>query len=355
MLRGIRRAFHDSGTTIKNFFYWMPTATKNIIVGTPSSLSHFKSWALSFRGGITFAGLAGLILFPILFPNNYYILLLINAIIYAILAASWDFLAGIAGQVSFGHSAFLGIAGFTTAILISSYNFEPFLALLFGAIMAMLFGLLIGIPCLRLKGPYFALGTLAFSVILFSLFLSSGWPIKQIAGLPKLGTHIEIFFIMLGFMLLSFAFLHIIASSRFGTILKSIRDDETCAEASGINTTKYKLVAFAISAFVAGIAGALLVMVNTTAEYSLFGSLFSFYAIVMASIGGIGTITGALIGALLFQIVSELVKNLPFLPSEGQNLILPVVLIMVILAAEMGILNPLINNFKKLWDLLRGK
>jgi len=354
MLKEIRRAFHDSGAAIKNFFYWVPQATKHVIDETPSSLGHFKSWALSFRGGITFVSLIGLILIPLITQNNYYTTLLIYAMIYAILAASWDFLAGIAGQVSFGHAAFLGIAGFTTAILISSYNCPPLLALLIGAITAMLFGLLIGIPCLRLKGPYLALGTLAFSIILFRLFMSSGWPIKQISGLPKLSSQINIFFIILGFMLLTFAFLHIITSSRAGKILKSIRDDEICAEASGINTTKYKLLAFAVSAFVAGIAGALMVMVNTTAEYGLFDSQYSFYAIVMACIGGIGTISGAIIGALLFQIISLISGYLPFL-GEAQLLILPIVLLIVILAAEMGVLNPLIDNLKKLYDLLRRR
>jgi len=354
----IWRALDNSGAAIKNFFPWVPKATKNFFKEIPSSMGRFKSWILSFRGGITVVSLTGLMLFPVLTQNSYYTIVILTAMIYAILGASWDFLAGYAGQVSFGHAAFFGIAGYATAILITDQSFSWVLALFSGAFIALLFGLLIGIPCLRLKGPYLALATLAFSLILFNLFMMPSFPYggsDGIAGLPSFYPILTRFFIILGFMLFTLAVLHIIASSRTGTILKSIRDDETCAEASGINTTKYKLFAFMISAFFAGIAGALYTLSFRAVSPAVYQPIYSFYAIIMAAIGGIATISGAVIGAFFFIVLTEiLTRYIPFI-GESALLIFSIILIIVILMADMGIMNPIIDNFKKLYDLIRRR
>ncbi|NVM28510.1 MAG: branched-chain amino acid ABC transporter permease [Candidatus Helarchaeota archaeon] len=358
MRKKIRRSLYNSGMAAKNFVSWLPKATKNSISEIPSSLGRFKSWLLTFRGGITIASLIGLILIPVLTGKDYWTFLLITAMIYAIFAASWDFLAGYAGQVSFGHSIFFGVAGYTTAILIKYSGYSWLLALFIGAIVAVLTGLIIGIPCLRLKGPYLALVTLAFSIILFTLFMMPDFPYggsDGISGLAAISSEwIGLFFIILGFMIFSFISLHAIGDSKTGTILKSIRDDETCAEASGINTTKYKLLAFMISGLFAGIAGGLFVLTNRAVNPAIYQPLYSFYAIIMAAIGGIATISGAIVGSFLFVLLSEfLSRYTPF--GASALLIFAFILIVIIVLADKGVLNPLLDNLKKSYNFLKEK
>ena len=364
MSKEIRRAFYNAGRAINNFFFWVPKATKHFFEETPSSLAHFKSWLLSFRGGLTVVSLIVLMLIPAFIQLDYYMSILIDALIFAILAASWDFLAGVAGQVSFGHAGFFGLGGYLTAIYFKYSGYPWPLALLVGAIIALLFGLLIGVLCLRLKGPYFALGTLAFALILNLLFTMDDFPYGGTDGISWTTSiapnKVIIFFIMLGFMLLTFVFLHAVVSSRTGTILKSIRDDETCAGASGINTTKYKLLAIAISAFFAGLAGAIYVLFYKGVNPAVYGANWSFYAIIMAALGGISTISGAIIGAFFFVILRLILTDylnilLPFINENWALAIFSLILVGVILAAKQGIMNPIIDNLKKLYDLTRRR
>ncbi len=293
-------------------------------------------------------------IFPLIFESAYWMYVFTIAMIFSIFAASWDFLAGIAGQVSFGHALFLGIAGYSTAALIKFYGFPWFISLLIGTVVAVGFGLIIGIPSLRLKGPYLALGTLGFSLILYQLFYTGNFlgGTEGISSLPPVSSDpTVIFYIILAFMLLSFIVLHVSTDSKFGTILKSIRDDETCAAASGINTTKYKLFAFMISGFFAGLAGGLLTLVNTAVNPAYYQPLYSFYAIIMAAIGGIATISGSINGAFLFMILTELLRDF----GEWSLLIFAIILILIIRFADRGIMNPTIERLKEFWDYIRRK
>jgi len=227
------------------------------------------------------------------------------------------------------------------------------IALFIGAGYAVLFSLLIGIPCLRLKGPYLALGTLAFSLILWNLFLTGTWlgGTEGISGLPSIGNIFAIFYIIAAFMVGSLVSMRAIVDSRLGTILKSIRDDETCADASGINTTVYKLIAFMISGFFAGIAGALFVLNTRAVNPAVFQTLYSFYAIIMAAIGGMVTIYGSVIGAFLFTVLSELLRPL----AAAAVLIFAAVLILIIRFADEGVMNPFLERVQDLWDLIRRR
>ena len=357
MMKKLRRSVNDVRVGIRNFVKWLPKSVKHIYLEIPSSLRRFKLWMFSVRGGMTIAAFFGLIL--ISFLSSDYIIsgILITSMIYAIFAASWDLLAGYAGQVSFGHSVFFGLAGYFTAAFVKFYGYPWIIALLIGAIASVGFSLLIGIPCLRLKGPYLALGTLAFSLILFNLFMMgelSDWlgGTEGISGLPAMTPSVRItFFIVLGFLVCSFVIMRIVVNSKLGTVLKSIRDDETCAEASGINTTKYKLVAFMISGFFAGIAGALFTLVSRAVNPAFYQPLYSFYAIIMASIGGVASISGSILGAFLFQGLSELLRPL----AATAFLIFATVLILIVRFAEEGVMSPLAERLEQLWDLVRRR
>lgn len=341
--------------------------------------SYLKSWAKSFTGGITLFFLLMLGILPFLSTNEKFLRVFLPnftlAMIFAIFAASWDLLTGISGQISFGHAIFFGISGYICAYLMKHQDFSTppqiVLAIIIGALGAVIFGLVIGIPCLRLKGPYLALGTLAMSLILLKVFLMGSlepwlYGSEGIYALPSLTKDpVKEYFILFISMIVSFIIIIQISKSKFGTILKSIRDDETGADASGINTTKYKVYAFLLSALFAGIAGAFYALfigaVNPTGN---FGTLNSFFAILMASLGGIASISGSAVGAFFFILVGEYflvelgtieIGNLAIDIAPYKFAIFAVILMIIIRFAERGVLRPILEHLKDLWDLMLGR
>ncbi len=335
---------------------------------------YLKSWGTTFIGGLTILCLIILTVIPFLSNDLKYVYVFLPqftlAMIFAIFAASWDLLTGISGQISFGHAIFFGVAGYICAYFIDYQGFPTWVAIVLGSLGAVFFGLLIGIPCLRLKGPYLALGTLAFSLILLKLFLQGSlahifFGSEGISGLPSLSDDPIIeYFIIFIFTIISFIVIIQISKSKLGTIFKSIRDDETGADASGINTTKYKVIAFMISAFFAGLAGTFYALYNTAVNPTgNFGTLNSFFAILMASLGGLTTITGAALGAFFFifleYILIEIgvieIGNLIIDVSLWKFAIFALILIIVVRFAERGILRPILEHLKDLWDVLMGR
>ncbi|MFX1390704.1 MAG: branched-chain amino acid ABC transporter permease [Promethearchaeota archaeon] len=330
---------------------------------------YLKSWVKSFTGGVTVFCLVILGLIPYLSQNESFINTILRqfslAMIFAIFAASWDFLTGIAGQISFGHAIFFGISGYITAYFSTPEygNFPIPLAFVVGVVGSVLFGLIIGIPCLRLRGPYLALGTLAMSLVLLRLFLmgslsdiffgSEGISDPAFKLSLVFDPIIEYFIIFISMVIVFIVIIHI-SKSKFGTILKSIRDDETGANASGINTTRYKVYAFMLSSLFAGIAGSFYATwagaVNPTGN---FGTVISFFAILMASLGGITTIRGSALGAFFFIFLEY---TLIAIGAELYvHLIFAIILIITIRFAEHGILRPILEHLKDLWDFLLGR
>ncbi|MHA1992283.1 MAG: branched-chain amino acid ABC transporter permease [Candidatus Hodarchaeales archaeon] len=333
-----------------------------------------KSWVTTFSGGLTLFCLIILVILPFLSANQNFIFYFLPhftlAMIFAIFAASWDLLTGISGQISFGHSIFFGIAGYLCAYLISYQNYPIWLAIIIGTLGATLFGLLVGVPCLRLKGPYLALGTLAVSLILLKLFLQGSlshifFGSEGISALPKLSDNPVIeYFIVFIFLIISMIVILQISRSKLGTIFKSIRDDETGADASGINTTRYKVIAFMISSLFAGLAGCFYALYNTAVNPTgNFGTVISFFAILMASLGGLTTITGAALGAFFFIFLEFIlieigviqIGTFAFDVNLWKFAIFAVILILVVRFAERGILKPILESLKDLWDVLLGR
>ena len=230
------------------------------VVGVPSYL---KDWALTFRGGVTLVCLFIFFIIPIFTQNAYYLEVIILALIYSIFAASWDLLAGYTGQVSFGHAIFFGISGYMVSAFLVFNNYSWWTSLIIGVIYAVVIGFFIGVVCLRLKGAYLALGTMTIGLMFMNLFKIGKlkdilWGDEGISNVPALSTNsIITYYVVLILMVISIITLIQITKSNMGTIFKSIRDDETGSEASGINTTKYKIIAFVISAAFAGLAGGL--------------------------------------------------------------------------------------------------
>lgn len=335
---------------------------------------YLKSWGTTFTGGLTIFCLIILIAIPFLSNDLKYVYVFLPqfslAMIFAIFAASWDLLTGISGQISFGHAIFFGIAGYICAYFIEYQGFPIWVAIVFGSLGAVFFGLLIGIPCLRLRGPYLALGTLAISLILLKLFLQGSlsdifFGSEGISGLPSISDDPIIeYFIIFIFTITSFIVIIQISKSKLGTIFKSIRDDEVGADASGINTTKYKVIAFMISAFFAGLAGTFYALYTTAVNpVGNFGTLNSFFAILMASLGGLATISGAALGAFFFIFLEYILIEIGVIEIGGLIIdvslwkfaIFAFILIIVVRFAERGILRPILENLKDLWDVLIGR
>ncbi|MFX1505931.1 MAG: branched-chain amino acid ABC transporter permease [Promethearchaeota archaeon] len=281
-----------------------------------------------------------------LVPGNTYLLkILALCAILAIVAASWDILVGYSGQMSFGHAIFWGLSAYLAFYLSSEFSylinnsflspilpFDPIVGMILGSLCSVVLAVLIGIVALRLKGPYLALVTLILPLIALQIVKTAPPEITGAEyGMPMIGALIiktnpnrEIdalnFFIfaMLVF-LIAIGMLMLIAYSRIGLIFNSIREDEEAAESLGINLSFYKILAFSISAFFAGIAGCLYAqhpMIRVVNPDPFFGSTISFGVIMYVVIGGIGSIVGGVIGAFLLTLLSELFLDSIFPASD---------------------------------------
>ncbi len=334
---------------------------------------YLKDWVVTFKGGITIACLAVLFIVPLLTQNEFYLEIMILAMIFSIFAASWDFLAGITGQVSFGHAIFLGLSGYAVSAMLVEFPFSPFVpwwgALLVGVLLSLIVGFIVGFICLRLKGPYLALGTMTIGVMLMNLFKIAEfkallWGDEGISGVPALSEDsVVVYIVVLILMIISMITMIQISKSNTGTILKSIRDDETGSESSGINTTKYKVIAFMISSFFAGLAGGLLAMYNRSVNPLIFQPLYSFLVLVMAAIGGIATISGSALGAFIYLLLSEALRGLEELGTTNPLIhaisdpafVFSIILILIIRFASEGILKSALERLKNFWDVLLGR
>ena len=295
-----------------------------------------------------------------------------------ILAASLNLVLGFLGQLSLGHCGFMAIGAYTAALLslaceraelFTKKEGAVFILILFGCIIAAgllsaLVGLLVGVPALRLKGDYLAIITLGFGMIIVNIInnlpfcgqdgLAQG---SAAASLYKnglgFGSKDKVAFIWVALLvtILCLTLMFMFIRSKYGRAIKAIRDDEIAASASGINTSYYKVFTFAYSAFFSGIAGALYACANATLSTSSFaftngGILNSTFVVVMVVLGGMGSITGSVVAAVIMFLVNYQIKNgtwVTALPASVQGifeypmLVYAIVLIVVILFRPKGI------------------
>lgn len=259
--------------------------------------------------GKTVAFFGILFLFCLYFiPIHPYVLRILTfSAIFAIYAASWDLLY-LAGQLNLGHGAFFGVAGYVAAILDLQLHLPSGVAIILGAIGGVICGLILGIPALRMRGPYLAILTLAFPVILtgvvFALPDITGGELG-LSGISSLSeSDLSVYYICLVVMLLSVLIMLKLADTRSsivrtGIVFKAMAEDEIAARTSGINTPRYKLLAFAVSAFFAGISGGLYVYVIKVAGPSTFHPLFSIHPVIWTIFGGAASIYGPVAGVFI--------------------------------------------------------
>jgi len=316
-------------------------------------LSRVRTLRLSTLAFI-FLAIGFMALVPVFFGGSrLYLNVFIFANVAAILAMSWDMLSGYTGQISFGHSVFFGIGGYTAALAGKELGLLPYMTIPLAGILAMVVGLLIAFPALRLKGPYLSLLTLIAAVgmdkvvrllprIFPSVFGSGaeGAIINDfLAGklIPIISRDPAItYWVSLAIMLAIAVVLVLIAKSRIGLAFEAIRDDEEAAEAAGLNIAKYKVLAFAISGFVGGISGSIYVHhLQSASPASVFNLQVGLEAVVASVLGGMGTILGPIGGAYILVIARDILLRPVF---EYRFLILFSLAFLILFIIPRGIL-----------------
>ena len=286
---------------------------------------------------VVFLFFSVLLLLPIFTQDPYLLRILVLTSIFAIFAASWDLLSGFTGQMNFGHALFFGVGAYTAALLNLHAHLPPWGSIPLGALGAVLAGLIIGIPCLRLKGTYLALTTLAFPIILMGILYAfpdiTGGELG-ISGLDRLArSRITNYYIAVGVMLVVCTIIWKITDSNTGIIFHAIREDELAVRSSGINTTRYKLLAFCLSGFFAGIAGGLYAHFMRMAGPSTLEISMSFQVVIWSVFGGIVTIYGP-VGAVF--ILHPLLEFFRFWP-EYRTLMFAMVILLILLYMPDGL------------------
>ena len=294
--------------------------------------------------------LLGLALYPYIGASGLQLFSATQLFIWVVLASNWNLIAGMTGYVDFGHAVFFGIGAYVMGILVtpSPLLFAPGLsfwqALPWAGLAVVLFALLIGWATLRLKGPYFSiamLGTFAATreVVRILRPLTGG---GVGLDLPPMLNRISDYYFMLGVMGLVVSLIWWIRNSEFGLSLIAIREDEIGAEMRGINTTAHKLTALAIAAFFTGLTGAFWAWQNTYLDPDVvFVGIRNINMVMMSLLGGIGTVWGPPLGAVVLVVLQDVVwSNL----LHYHLLVLGMLLILLVLLIPSGILGALSNR-----------
>ncbi len=334
-----------------------------------------------------------LLLLPIAKPDPTIQSMFRDIFVFAIFAASWDLLVGRSGQISLGHALFFGIGGYGTALLYKFFQLPPWVTIPIAVLIGVLVSPLIGLPCLRVKGPYLALVTMALPLIL-SAVIKWG-PVAPITGgeygigvgqpLPslipaeffeKMGfgfrealqvVKLADYYLALVLLFIISIVLYKIANSKTGMVFVSILDDELASKSCGINVTRYKLMAFVISSLFATLTGAVYAHIVTIVNPWFLDITLSFTPVIITFLGGIGTIYGPLVGAHIYFILDGYVlqemTELPYLTytqwTYARFLIFAVIVIVLIIKWPRGIarfVTDKLQDFEEARDLdERGK
>lgn len=293
----------------------------------------------SLQRWLTVAGIILLILFAILFPrqidkqNIWNLFFLIC--LHITLGQSWNILAGFAGQTSLGHAAFFGIGALVTRTL--WFNGQPFwLALLLGGLAAMTFGMIIGAPTFRLRGAYFAIGTLGVAEVL-RITVSQNLPLISTMSGPLIANYYlpARYYLALGLALATTIAAYFLLRSPWSLGILAVREDEAAAQATGVPVLRHKLLALALSSFFAGLAGGVFAYQQISYYPSAtFSPIWTFDALLITFVGGLGTLAGPVLGAIFFIVVREqLAVNL----VEIHQVIFGILFVLIVLIFPGGL------------------
>lgn len=268
--------------------------------------------------------------------NNYYQGIIVLIMISIILSVSLNFVTGFLGQLTLGHAGFMAIGAYTSAIFTKyvnlPLNLEFLVALILSGVLAAIFGIIIGIPALRLKGDYIAILTLGFGemirgIIVYFSNITGGS--KGFIGIEYYSNFTIVFIITI----FTIYVLNSIINSRHGRAILSIREDEIASESSGINTVYYKIFAFSISAFFAGIAGSLFAHYQMVLDPSKFNYNYSIEILIMVVLGGMGSMTGSIVATIILVAIPQILIEF----SQYRMLIYSLLLIIIMIFKPSGL------------------
>lgn len=275
--------------------------------------------------------------------SPYYMQLIIQVGINIIMATSLNLIIGYTGQLSIGHAAFMSLGAYCSALVTIHFGFPFLVSLLCGALFAAIFGVIIGIPTLKLKGDYLAIATLGFGeivrIVCLNLEITGG--AVGLRGIPKKTT---LLWVVLAVLFTVFV-LNRIINSRVGRALVAIREDETAADSMGINSTYYKILCFGVGAFFAGLGGGLFAHYMHFLHPKTFDFMKSIEHLCMVVLGGLGNMWGSFIGAAVLTVVPEALREV----ADLRLLIYGAVLILMMRIRPQGILGqpPASSGLKK--------
>jgi branched-chain amino acid transport system permease protein len=306
--------------------------------------------------------LAVAVIVPQVVTNKYYMNILIMSGIWSIVALSLNLILGYTGQVNLAHGAFFGIGAYSFALLMLKFNLNFWLAMPLASALAGFFGFLIGLPALRTRASYFAIGTLCFNIIVTLIVdrwegLTEG--ARGLMGIPgptpiplpgggeiSFKTMASRYYLVLGFLLLTIFVLRRTIQSLVGRTFRAIRGNEELAEAVGIHAMRTKILSFTISCFFAGVGGVLYASYIGFLSPEITDYHVSFDALIYVMIGGVGTMVGLIIGTLLFVTIPETLH----VAAEYRLLLYGLILIVMIIYLPRGI-----AGWLKDWGRGKGK
>ena len=307
--------------------------------------------------------LAGLIYLPWVVKNPYYLHIIIMSGISVLLASSMNLITGCTGRLNLGHAAFYGIGAYSSTLLVMKLGLPVWVAMFLAGLVTTLFGVLIGVPCLKLKGAYLSITTLAFGEItrlaLMNLVDLTNGPlgIRGIPGPPPLAlsnslaisfeSKTSYYYLLLTFCLICLLIIRRLLRSQIGLTFIAIREDEILAETVGIDTTQVKIMNFALGAFFAGIAGSFYAHYVRFISPDTFTLSETFNILTMVVVGGLGTFWGPILGGVIFTFLPELLRAI----AEYRMMIYGLMMSFAIIFMPEGI----IGLFHSLIPRRRGK
>lgn len=288
-----------------------------------------------------------LLLIPLIFKNNSYIIYAFSLyFIYSILCIGLNLVIGVTGQFSLGHAAFYGMGAYIAAILATKTNIPFIIELSISAIGASLFAILVAFICIKVSGDYLSVVTLGISEIFritcMNLVSITGGPM----GIPNipfpkilgflLNTNIELYYIGLIFFLSTITIINFVFNSKYGRSFRTIKGDETVAASMGIPVFSYKVIAFGIGAFFAGIAGNYMVHLIRFISPENFTTTFSILLVQSIILGGLGSLKGSFIGAGMMIVLTEILR---IYPAAWRTLVLSVIIIIMMIKMPNGLID----------------
>ena len=296
---------------------------------------------------ITYAILFGLMSAKVI--NSYYMGIITLALINIILAVSLNLIVGFTGQLSLGHAGFMSIGAYVSALVTQKAGMPFFVSMIIGAIIACIFAALIGYPTLKLTGDYFAITTLAFGEIIRIIIMNidAVGGARGLTGIPKETTFSIAFLVMVITIIVIYNIIH----SSHGRAMLSVRENEIAAQSMGINAFKYKMMAFIIGAFFAGLAGGLYSHYMGYIQPVSFDFNKSIDYLTFVVFGGMGSLSGSIIATIILTFLPELLRSM----QDFRMIVYPLALIILMIFRPQGLLGNKEVSLKIFNNLLSSK